>query len=85
MKKYYDDTKSIILTHEKELGEENLNMMLNFNKNEYRKAVKDNVWRDNLSKQDKETAKTIYATNLSSKLDSYKVIVLEKLDDLLKK
>jgi len=33
MNKYYDDTKSIILSHEKDLGADNVNMMLNFNKN----------------------------------------------------
>lgn len=83
MQKYYRETKATIYSYEKELGEENFNSMLNFNQQEYRKATKDNTWRDDLSKQDKESARTVYLANLTSRLDSYKVTVLEKLEDVL--
>lgn len=57
--------------------------MLILNQKEYRKAIKDNFWKDDLSKQDKETAKVVYLNNLTSKLENYKLEVLEKLDNIL--
>lgn len=83
MTKYYDDTKSIILSHEKELGEENLNMMLNFNRKEYGKAVKSNNNSQFLSRETMQSSNLVYSTNLISKLDLYKTNVLEKLDEVL--
>ena len=88
MKKYYNDTKLIILSHEKELGEENLNLMLNFNRSEYGKAVKSNnssrfLSQQTMSQQTMQASNTVYSTNLISKLDLYKVNVLEKLDEVL--
>lgn len=85
MQKYYSEVKAIIQLHEKDLGEEKLNLMLNFNKSEYSDATKNNVWKTNSSKLDKESANILYATNITSKLDSYKITVLEKLADILKK
>ncbi|WP_294306878.1 hypothetical protein [uncultured Chryseobacterium sp.] len=82
MQKYYLDTKAVIYSHEKELGE-NFNKLLILNQKEYRKAIKDNLWKDDLSKQDKETAKVVYLNNLTSKLENYKLEVLEKLDNIL--
>ena len=83
MNKYYDDTKSIILSHEKALGTENLNMMLNFNKKEYSNAVKSNNYTQFLSREAMQANNLVYSTNLISKLDSYKTNVLEKLDEVL--
>ncbi|GAA4162440.1 hypothetical protein GCM10022217_29870 [Chryseobacterium ginsenosidimutans] len=82
--RYYNETKATILSYSKELGEENLNLLLNFNKAEYGKAVKDNIWKNDSSKQDKETANIVYASNLTSRLENYKLNVLEKLEDILK-
>lgn len=81
--RYYNETKATILSHSKELGEENVNLLLNFNKTEYGKAVRNNIWKNDASKQDKEVANIVYASNLTSKLENYKLNVLEKLNDIL--
>lgn len=83
MNKYYDDTTSIILSHAKELGAENVNMMLNFNKEEYRNAVKSNNYTQFLNWETMQANNLVYSTNLISKLDSYKTNVLEKLEEVL--
>lgn len=84
MNKYYDDTKSIILSHEKDLGADNVNMMLNFNKKEYRNAVKSDNYNQFLNREGMQANNVVYSTNLLSKLEIYKTNVLARLDQVLK-
>ncbi|MCF2219651.1 hypothetical protein H9Q08_10055 [Chryseobacterium sp. PS-8] len=83
MQKYYRETKAVIYSHEKDLGEENFNKMLIFNQKEYWEATSDKFWRDDLSKVDKESAKIVYLSKLTSRLENYRLDVLEKLNDIL--
>ncbi|AYZ11331.1 hypothetical protein EGY05_05040 [Chryseobacterium arthrosphaerae] len=82
-KKYYMEMKSSILQNEKELGESNVNAMLIYNQDEFYKAVRNSNSKFGMNSQQTKTADLVYSSNITSKLDLYKDMVLEKLHSLL--
>ncbi|MGN7866121.1 hypothetical protein [Chryseobacterium sp. 22458] len=82
-KKYYLEMKSSILQNEKKLGESNVNAMLIYNQDEFYRAIRNGNSKFGMNSQQTKTADLIYASNITSKLDLYKDMVLEKLHSLL--
>lgn len=89
--RYYLETKSMIVSKQKELGKELLNEMLIYNQAEFNKAIKiqsefnkaikdKNLRATNMTDRDYEFAKMRYESRLVARLDSYRMKVLNKLD-----
>src|SRR5690349_15628908 len=70
MQKYYRNTKATINSYKKELGEDRVNMMLNFNQKEYYKAIKYDQSRYFQSSPEVKISEIVYETDLVSKLES---------------
>ncbi len=57
--------------------------MLIYNQDEFYRAIRNGNSKFGMNSQQTKTADLIYASNITSKLDLYKDMVLEKLHSLL--
>lgn len=86
MNTYYLETKNMILDKQTKLGDDKVNELLIFNQKEYYKATKNKLFNStNMSRNDAKIANDVFKGSLSSNLENYRLIVLDKLDSYLAK